>query len=624
MHFATVPIYPWLREDITSIQDILSLKRRLVESLSKQGPRDCHQDKVTWVKMDTLSSVLRCEDDQTIVLLDLLLDVSDVGDACVCKDAAGECLYVDLHRVLLCLCIQLHLKTRSVKSANSDDVMCTGDIWPDETYSLGTNSSHQHQMEPSSPLKLHQRSFGGPKEGGEKRITGDSRIHNVDDTHATRRLSYFLFSQLYAIIDIIVDDVDARNRGNLFDHEVDRLGFLLDHKGISQEIAAHDSQEGQRRVPFSSILHDLLFKLDMGMAGDGCFSVDSVANSLKETFQPFLSHGEAMEEDGPCSTTPGSLGASKPISVADVESNELSDPGIVYGAHKVTVLRGMDECRHTDSIRVIGCHDSVIYVLCPLKWVQIVSCTNSIVVVGAVGQALRIEQCERLQVISVSSHIVVNSCHDCILYTATNRTPLIVGDNRFVQLAPYNSGYQSLEEHMRMCGISPGLNKWNMPMMLMPDRPVFRQQPHELQEQHQLDHSMNVTLLPPEKIMPFVIPFRGSIGPLCGGSAPPLTKGATTSDTLTGILTQDFVEFSPCPFRLPQDYLEAWKNRMSGVKNVKETYKNSMLSDSQKQDFTSAVQAYFKEWLQSGGGMREVYDLAKVEKHHRKKSQQYK
>jgi len=60
------------------------------------------------------------------------------------------------------------------------------------------------------------------------------------------------------------------------------------------------------------------------------------------------------------------------------------------------------------------------------------------------------------------------------------------------------------------------------------------------------------------------------------------------------------------------------------VKNVKETYKNSMLSDSQKQDFTSAVQAYFKEWLQSGGGMREVYDLAKVEKHHRKKSQQYK
>ena len=610
MHFATVPIYPWLRDDIASVKDILVLKRRLMESLSKEGPKDC-QDKVIWVKRDVVSSVLRCEDDQTNVLLDLMMDVSDVGNACVCKDAAGECVYVDVHRLLLCLCVHLYLKTRVVKSVNSDNVRCTGDVWPGQ-YCLGGVGSH-HQVEPSSPLKLHQRSFGGSKEGCDVRKGGESSDDCLDNGLATRRLGGFLVLNLDTFIDIIVDDVDSKKRESLFDHEIDRFGFLLDCPDNAQGMDAACERWGRREgAPFSSILQDIIFNLGFHSVGDGLFSVESVSAALNEVLQTWLCRGgKAMEEDG---LAPMNLGPSYPINVENAVSRTRSRTGIIHGVHRVSVIRGMDECQYINSLRVVSCHDSVIYVIAPLKWVRIVSCTNSIIVLGAVGQCLRVEQCERLQVVSVSSHIVVNTCHDCILYTATNRPPLIVGDNRFVQLAPYNSGYQCLEEHMKMCGIVSGVNAWNMPMMLMPDKPVFRQQPHELQEQHQLDHSMNVTLLPPEKIMPFVIPFRGSTGPLCGGPAPPLTKGGVGNDTLTGLLTQDFIDFAPCPFQLPQAYLDAWKARMSGVKSVKEAYKNSKLTDAQKQEFTSTVQSYFKEWLQSGGGMREVYDLAKVEK----------
>ena len=74
------------------------------------------------------------------------------------------------------------------------------------------------------------------------------------------------------------------------------------------------------------------------------------------------------------------------------------------------------------------------------------------------------------------------------------------------------------------------------------------------------------------------------------------------------------MDFCPCPFPLPQLYVDAWKSRMAGIALVKETYKQAKLSTEQNQAFTSAVQSYFKEWLQHGGGMREVYDLAKVEK----------
>lgn len=623
LHFATVPIYPWLRDDVSSIKDILGIKRRLMESLSKEGPRESHKDKVVWIKRDALSSVLKCEHEQTNVLLDLLVDSSDVGNGAVCKDAAGECMYVDVHRVLLCLCVQLHLKMKTAKTASSDDVRRNGDLWPDDQnkYAFGGKGSH-HQLEPSSPLKLHQRSFGGPKEVCEQRKSGsgDTVPESFDDALATIRLGDFLSRHIDTVFDIIVDDVDAKNRECLLDHEVDRLGFLLEWH---REDNSHEFKPANDHKPsgtsVSSILHYILNRSGSNVSGNGFFSISSISNGLKEAFQTCTLQGEAMEEDEPSHMSVFSIDPPHVQSniQSDAVCNGPAETGMICGAHKVTILRGMDECQNIESMRVIDCHDSVIYILAPLRWVQIISCTNSIVVVGAVGQSLRVEQSERLQVVSVSSHIVVNTCHDCILYTATNRSPLIVGDNRFVQLAPYNSGYQFLEDHMMMCGITTEMNKWNMPMLLMPDKPVFKQQPHELQEQHQLDHSMNVTLLPPEKMMPFVIPFRGSTGPLCGGSAPPLTKGGAGNDTLTGLLTQDFVDFAPCPFRLPHAYLEAWKARMKGVKNVKEAYKNTKLTDAQKQEFTSAVQSYFKEWLQSGGGMREVYDLAKVEKHHR-------
>ena len=55
------------------------------------------------------------------------------------------------------------------------------------------------------------------------------------------------------------------------------------------------------------------------------------------------------------------------------------------------------------------------------------------VVVGAVGRVLRVERCERLQLVAAAARILITSCHDCVFYLGVNRPPLLLGDNRFLQ-----------------------------------------------------------------------------------------------------------------------------------------------------------------------------------------------
>jgi len=54
-------------------------------------------------------------------------------------------------------------------------------------------------------------------------------------------------------------------------------------------------------------------------------------------------------------------------------------------------------------------------------------------VVGAVGRLLRVERCERLQLVAAATRICIATCHDCVFYVGVNRPPLLIGDNRFLQ-----------------------------------------------------------------------------------------------------------------------------------------------------------------------------------------------
>lgn len=591
---------------------------------------------------DSISARLGCDGIQTQVLLDLLSDISDRDDS-VQRDGSGEPIGGDLHRLLLLLCVHFF-----VKETMKPD---TTDVWPSDYSSNSSPSKMRSQMEPSSPARLthswgrdpsglHGHQWGGLGPGGLP--TSPSNLQHIDflqhQDYIQSGLTEFVGKHGEVFAALVSDGVPSFAHDGIVisEKEIHRLEFLL--KKNSSNDNNHNEQEEDSMEMDPMDICSMSPRETLGSRFGGELSsllddssqmkIESLAGWLRRKFCPSSSFkitsnsssgaelSQSKEEDSPMlGTSPPTV----PMFNRLVTTSQITDNEGIYGVNKATVIRGEDDCEDIKRMHVTDCHDAVVYCLAPLKWVSISCCTNSIVVLGAVGSSVRVQRSEKLQVIAVTSHLVVNTCHDCIFYVATNRPPLLLGDNRFIQLAPYNAGYEHLEEHMISCGIEKNRNLWDKPMILMPGHPVYRQHYHSIQQQQLLDHSLNVRSLPPEKLMPFMIPFKGGKGRMCGGAAPSITRGAA-NDTLTGLLTQDFVEFAPSPFPLPQQYVEAWNKRMDGVNTVRSAYRDAKLTGQQKKEFTSSVQAHFKEWLQSGGGMREVYDLAKVEKQERKRT----
>jgi len=160
----------------------------------------------------------------------------------------------------------------------------------------------------------------------------------------------------------------------------------------------------------------------------------------------------------------------------------LLDPIDVHGVHRATVLRGEADFSSSTttaaggiadakkSFRVLDCHDAVVYCLAPIDYATISCCTDCVIILGAAGKAVRVERCERVQVVVAAQHVIINTCHDCIFYLAVNRPPVLLGDNRFVQLAPHNAGYDQLEDHVTMAGVKCQPNAWCNVTPLLPDQ----------------------------------------------------------------------------------------------------------------------------------------------------------
>ncbi len=78
-------------------------------------------------------------------------------------------------------------------------------------------------------------------------------------------------------------------------------------------------------------------------------------------------------------------------------SSPLALPSDVQGVSKATVVRS-EEDFPSATLRIINCHDTVVYALAPLQYCLVSACSDCVVVVGAVGRVIRIERCERVQV----------------------------------------------------------------------------------------------------------------------------------------------------------------------------------------------------------------------------------
>lgn len=243
--------------------------------------------------------------------------------------------------------------------------------------------------------------------------------------------------------------------------------------------------------------------------------------------------------------------------------------GHIHDLGKGTVAQGED-CFPGGQLLITDCKDANIYALAPLSLAKISSCTDCVIVVGAVSGCLHIEDSARVHLIAACRRIYISSCYDCVLNLGTNRSPVFCGDNRCVKLAPYNTGYERLPLHLETAGISKQ-NLWDQPVFLKSVRGSMDldQQLYgsglrtDTVERTGVDQMQTKkVLLPPDKLSPFTIPFRGGPGPLAGGAVSSSAHAAHGRSSRGAGATP---RQSSSPFALPSQYADAMVKKLRKV-----------------------------------------------------------
>ncbi|CAN4118602.1 unnamed protein product [Withania somnifera] len=302
--------------------------------------------------------------------------------------------------------------------------------------------------------------------------------------------------------------------------------------------------------------------------------LENIASALTR-----ITERASTKENGPTSASDQDVPMTD-VSASSVKSSPSPrGPSFIEGISKSSYVRVPNDIKGS-SVKVINCHESVIYILAPLKYATVYGCSDATIVLGAVGKAVRIEHCERVHLIAAAKRICIANCRECVFFLGVNQTPLLVGDNHKLQVAPYNSFYSLLEEHLSQVGIDPTINRWDAPVALgVVD-------PHD-----SLSHPAGVSdaqtesasRVDPDQFTNFLIPnwFEGQ-------------QSGSTKDN---------------PFPLPDAYLASQQRNQKNLEETKNILKDTDLDESRKREIATALHVCFKDWLYASGNIRQLYCL---------------
>ncbi|KAG4163647.1 hypothetical protein ERO13_D01G184700v2 [Gossypium hirsutum] len=510
------------------LQALIPLKQKLASSSSSSSTHRVNSDALAdalqissehaRLILDTLASVLHSEPDPLVNA-----HPDDVG-------SVGS----DLRDLILFLYIQSYkrLLPRSHK-----DSAAVADVWP-------STSAFDGYLSALSPLQLVR--------------SNTRRFMPSQADEEAHQLSY-LQKHLANIISLLSEPVEGEGEESLvltmegFEH----LGFLIQFgdkgsEGIPLSQAApffanSDPDMPAVPVPASQVLDWLL---------------ENIASSLEH-----ITDKISAKENGPQG------GSDQDVAMADASSSSVrASPSarnccFIEGVSKSSYVKQASDLKHS-SVKVINCHDSVIYILAPLRYATIYGCSDATIVLGAVGKAVRVEHCERVHVIIAAKRVCIANCRECLFFLGVNQRPLVVGDNHKLQVAPYNTFYSQLEEHMTEVGIQATMNRWDEPLAL------GAVDPHD-----SLSHPAGVSdaqaesaaQLDPDQFTNFLIPnwFEGE-------------SAGSTKDN---------------PFPLPDAYLKSQLRNQKNLSEIKQILREAPLEENRKRELSCALHVYFKDWL---------------------------
>ncbi|XP_042048370.1 TBCC domain-containing protein 1-like [Salvia splendens] len=512
------------------------------------------------VNSETLARVLQIPPDHSRLLIETISVVlHDDSDPLLKATTPQEIDEAGVNVFDLLLFLYLQNYKRLLPKGHKDSA-AVADVWP-------STSAFDGFLSVLSPLQLvrsNSRRFVPSQ--------GDEEAH---------QLSY-LHKHIGNILCLLADSVDGKGNKEgeaegeegyesmmLSVDKFEHLGFLL-----------YFGDKGSQRFPLSQNT-PFFANSDPNMPASPV-PAPHVLDWLLENIssaQEYISERMSTKENGPSSSSDQDVAMADAAASSAKPSSSVRGPSLVEGVSKSSCVKQTSDIKGT-SVKVVNCHESVIYILAPVKYATVYGCSDATIVLGAVGKAVRVEHCERVHLISTTKRICIANCRECVFFLGVNQKPLIIGDNHKLQVAPYNTFYPQLEEHMNQVGIDPNVNNWDKLMILG----VI--DPHD-----SLSHpaggsdtqSESATCLDPDHYTTFVIP-----------SSVASEQAGSTNDN---------------PFPLPDPYLASQQKNHNSLEEVKQLLRDTKLDNTQKRELSGALHSCFKEWLFASGNVRQLYYL---------------
>ncbi|KAK3278470.1 hypothetical protein CYMTET_13592 [Cymbomonas tetramitiformis] len=579
---------------IESPTAVLALQKQLLTGSYSQ-PSACLPDQ-RLISPSTIASCLNIPEKHASIVVDTLNSILPPE---LTDDATAEQEGVDVHLLSLFLFLQTYTRP------GTHQRRATGEGWPDSHNAFSAIGTYGDV--PSSPTKASLSISAARHKGS----------HASDDA---AQLAYML-KHLETMLVLIKDGESFT--GPLQASRFDRLAMLLQRApgaasstgSLSLLVPLFQTGAGMASV---SAVQDWLTR-QMGAAPLPTRLTVSGAAQPEQSSSASTRGLDVVIGGSPASsnTSPGALplrrsqgkkrkACRRPgFSWERVEDgcsacSPISPQVLLEGVRKQTgIAARVGDGQHAQRTRG-GLPDAVLYFLAPMKHVAITGCMDCTIVLGAVGGVLKLELCERVNVVAAAQRTSIVTCRDSTLCLAASQRPLVLGDCRHVQLAPYNSHYDRLEAHLRVAGISPTRNHWDEPINMTRKPTTAEGSPSVTNSRSagsEVPDKLAVSLLPPEKFMPFMVPFR--MPPESGASEAEASRGGTHTN----------------PFPVPQTYNLALESKVHAVQEMRQAVAHAALDELRKKELQTAIQAYFKEWLVASGNMRQVFDLAHMERH---------
>ena len=311
-------------------------------------------------------------------------------------------------------------------------------------------------------------------------------------------------------------------------------------------------------------------------------------------------------------------------------------------------------------LTIADCNDVHMYLLQAFENVTISACTGCHIVIGAVAGLLHIVDCERTTITSASRRAIVSNSFEVLNCIFTPSPPVLVGDNRSCQFAPYNTYYDGLRDDLLATGLAAQVvdskntdiqsninnnslpnvqcasNKWNKAFYLSKLEPQVsphgsssevthsilsnsgEKSPSNNTKQHSGDDAMPTPFFqPPSEFQILFVPLE-SEATLRRRQQEEInmrldsnTSEKKNEENQYCRNLADILQLSP--FHLPYEYEKRVIVKAERMRSLQQAI-NTDLPPEKKTIVEEELNKRFREWLVSSGNLRQILDLVHMEK----------